>query len=84
MALKSDKIENLSMIIPVTDGSILEFRERSDVADDYSVDIPAILVPFGDGFERKTGTEISPGSALEVSGKKSNVLKLYAAAISTK
>jgi len=78
------EVENLSMIISVTDDSILEHQIKSEVADTYSVNIKSVLVPIGEGFIRQTGTEISPGSALEVDGKKVNVLKLYAAAMTKK
>lgn len=73
-------VENLNMIISVAYGSILEHKQRSEIAKQYSVNIPAVLVPIGDTFLRQTGTEISPGSALEVNGNKENVLKLYVAA----
>ena len=76
--------ENFSMIIPVSHGSILEHCERSDIAKKYGVDIKAVLVPIAEEFVRQTGTEISPGSALEVDGKKDKVLILYGDAVAGK
>ena len=73
----------LNMIIPVSSGSILEHRKRGEVQTEYSVEIKAVLVPIAEEFLRQTGTEISPGSALEVCGDKDKVMKLYGDAIYT-
>lgn len=70
----------LSLIIPIASGSKLEFKQRSKIAEEYGVEIASVLKPIGKEVIRETGTEITPGSLLEVNGSQDAVLKLYLAA----
>ena len=58
-----------------------ETQSYASIAKKYGVDIKAVLVPIAEEFMRQTGTEISPGSALEVDGEKDKVLILYGDAV---
>ncbi len=82
--LNVEPTEKLSMIIPISGASILVHQKRGVVAQQFGVDIKAVLVPLGENFLRQTSTEISSGSALEVYGNKKNVLDLYVEAITDK
>jgi hypothetical protein len=70
----------LNMIIRVADNSPLLHQKRNEIAGRYRVTIAAVLKPIEGGVYRDTGTEITSGSSLEVSGQKEAVLALYRAA----
>lgn len=74
----------LSMIIPVAAGSPLVSRTLNDVKEQYGVEISSVLKPIRNGVIRDMGTEITPGSALEVKGPEESVLNLYRAARQTR